>query len=405
MRRLLSSWALATVPMSVQSFVVSALFMALPTAHAQTPLLYQQRFEHGASLMQTDVDEAVVVFRELYAETGAIRVQLELARSLYLAEELDAARQQFIDILQKSIPITVRDKVEWYLSEIQKQQSLKVTFGLFQDSNPGQITSERTFELFGQLFEYQPPTPTESQLALNFGLEAERELGHRTGLYAQANVSTLTYETSDYNKQVIDVSLAKRWEGFNYKDVELGNQSMFYGGDFLYNMPYVSSTLVFNRPNQDYWGVSGQVGVLDYPDYSYLNGPQTQLRAFYNHNVTENLTAYFEVGGDHTDAKERPYDSNGYYGTLGTQIAHAPTSLQLDLKATVSARDFGAKDPFWGERRRDQGYSLYASLIKRDFYILGLAPVIEFTYQNNRSNIEFFSYNKFFVGLYFKNVF
>lgn len=405
MRRVASAWALLAAPILFSSLVVSTLLAAPPAAQAQTPLLYQQRFEHGAQLMQTDIDAAVVVFRELYTETGAIRVQLELARSLYLADELDAAREQFIDILQKPIPITVRDKVEWYLNEIQKQQSVRVTFGLFQDSNPGQITSERTFELFGQLFEYQPPTPTESQLALNFGLEAERELGSRSGLYAQANLSTLTYETSDYNKQVIDLSLAKRWEDYNYKDVEVGNQTMFYGGEFLYNMPYVSSTLVFNRPNQDYWGVSGQIGLLDYPDYSYLNGPQTQVRTFYNHNVTENLTAFFEVGGDHTDAKERPYDSNGYYGTIGTQIAHSPTSLQLNLKATWSGRDYGAEDPLWGKIRRDHGQMLYASLIKRDFYVFGLTPVIEFTYQKNSSNIDFFRYNKFFVGLYFKNVY
>ena len=48
---------------------------------------------------------------------------------------------------------------------------------------------------------------------------------------------------------------------------------------------------------------------------------------------------------------------------------------------------------------------LYASVIKRDLYVLGLTPVIEFSYQTNRSNIDFFSYAKFFVGLYFKNVY
>ncbi len=388
--------------------LAGALFMApllFSSVSAQTPLLYQKRFEHGVQLMNTNIDEAVDVFRQLYDETGAIRVQLELARSLYIAEDLEAAKAEFIDILQKPIPITVRDKVEWYLNEIQKQQSFKFTIGVFQDSNPGQITSERTFELFGQLFEYQPPTPTESQTALSIGLAAEREIGKRTGLYAQVNLSTLTYETSAYNKQVLDLSLAKRWKDFNYKDVEIGNQTMFYGGKFLYNMPYVSSTLVFNRPNQDYWGVSAQFGVLDYPDYSYLNGPQTQARAFYNHNITENLTAFFEVGGDHTDAQERPYDSNGYYGSIGTQMAHSPTSLQLNLKATFSGREFAAADPLWGKTRRDQGQMLYASLIKRNLYVFGLTPVVEFTYQTNSSNIDFFSYNKFFVGLYFKNVY
>lgn len=375
------------------------------SSFAQSPATYQQRFEQGVQFMQTDIDQAVVVFRALYEETEATRVQLELARSLYIAEDLDMAKAEFIDILQKPIPITVRDKVEWYLSEIQKRQSARFYIGVFQDSNPGQITSDRVFELFGQLFEYQPPTPTETQTAFSLVAEAERELGKRSGFYAQASVSTLTYETSDYNKQVLDLSLAKRWEDYNFKSVRLGNQTMFYGGKFLYNMPYVSSTLVFNRANQDYYGVSGLVGQLDYPDYSYLNGTQIQGRAFYNHNLTENLTAFFEVGADHATTKEKAYSSTGFYGAIGTQIAHSPSSLQLNLKATFSSRGYGDVDPLWGQTRNDNGQIFYVSLVKRDFYIFGLTPVIEATYQTNQSNINFFTYNKFFVGLYFKNVY
>lgn len=374
-------------------------------AFAQTPTLYQQRFEQGVQLMQSNIDRAVAVFQALYAETGATRVQLELARSLYIAEELDAAKTEFIDVLQKPIPITVRDKIEWYLSEIQKRQSAKFYIGVFQDSNPGQITADRTFELFGQLFEYQPPTPTETQTAFSLAIEAERELGHRSGYYAQASASTLTYETSAFNKQVIDVSLAKRWEDYNFKGARLGNQAMFYGGEFLYNMPYIASTVVLNRPNQDYYGLSGQVGQLDYPDYSYLNGTQVEGRVFYNHNLTDNLTTFFEVGADHTTAQEKAYGSTGFYGTVGTQIAHNPSSLQLDLKATLSSRGYGGVDPLWGLTRQDSGQIFYASLIKRDFYVFGLAPVIEATYQTNHSNINFFSYDKFFVGLYFKTVY
>jgi len=390
---------------SVRTWVLLLLGLFTGGAFAQTPTLYQQRFEQGVQLMQSNIDRAVAVFQALYAETGATRVQLELARSLYIAEELDAAKTEFIDVLQKPIPITVRDKIEWYLSEIQKRQSAKFYIGVFQDSNPGQITADRTFELFGQLFEYQPPTPTETQTAFSLAIEAERELGHRSGYYAQASASTLTYETSAFNKQVIDVSLAKRWEDYNFKGARLGNQAMFYGGEFLYNMPYIASTVVLNRPNQDYYGLSGQVGQLDYPDYSYLNGTQVEGRVFYNHNLTDNLTTFFEVGADHTTAQEKAYGSTGFYGTVGTQIAHNPSSLQLDLKATLSSRGYGGVDPLWGLTRQDSGQIFYASLIKRDFYVFGLAPVIEATYQTNHSNINFFSYDKFFVGLYFKTVY
>lgn len=388
-----------------KAWALAVVLTLASSVGAQTPQLYQQRFEQGVSLMHTDIDEAVKVFQQLYEETGSIRVQLELARSLYIAEQLPDAKAQFIDILQKPMPITVRDKVEWYLSEIQKRQSAKVYVGVFQDSNPGQITSERTFELFGQLFEYQPPTPVDTQTAFSLALQAERELQPKSGIYAQASVSTLTYETASYNKQIIDLSMAKRWEDYNFKDIRIGNQSMFFGGKFLYNMPYVSSTAVFNRPNQDYYGFSGLVGQLEYPDYSYLDGTQAQIRGFYNHNLTENLTAYVEVGADHSFTQEKAYSSTGFYGAIGTQVAHSPSSLQLNLKATFSTRKYNGVDPVWGVTRNDNGQIFHASLVKRDFYILGMTPVIEATYQTNKSNIGFFGYQKLFVGLYFKNVY
>jgi len=38
-------------------------------------------------------------------------------------------------------------------------------------------------------------------------------------------------------------------------------------------------------------------------------------------------------------------------------------------------------------------------------YILGLRPSIDITYQSNNSNIPFFSYNKLFGGVFFKNMY
>jgi hypothetical protein len=385
-------------------FLLSVIFFS-STVNSQTPSLYQQRFEQGLQLMDTDIEQAVTVFRSLYEKTKSSRVQLELAKVLYLSNQLDAAQNEFIDALQKPLPITVRDKVEWYLDQIRMRTSARVTIGVFQDSNPGQITSERNFEIFGQLFAYQPETPTSTQTAVNFDFAAERELFKGSSTFAQINLSTLTYETQDYNKQVLDFAITKRWQGANYKDVKVGNQTMFYGGSFLYNMPFISSTLFFNRPNQDYYGFSAKAGVLDYPEYDYLDGPQAQGSIFYNHNITENLTAFIQLGGDRTIAKESAYSSTGQYLTLGTQIAHGPTSIQLNLKASLSLRNYSNTDPLWGKTRSDSGQNFNASLTKRDFYVFGFTPVLEFNYQTNNSNIDFFTYNKFFFGLYFKNVY
>lgn len=382
-----------------------APFFICLTVNALTPKEIQTQFNIGISLMEERPEEAVQVFRNLYEQSSTIRIQLELARSLYLAGRLDEAKDEFINILDRSIPITVRDKVEWYLSEIQKRQTAKVYLGLYQDSNPGYITSARTVSIFGQTLSYQPAQNTNSETGLAVGVEAEHEIIPQSGYFLQANINTATYQTNAFNKQDLDFSFIKRWQGYDYKDLRVGHETMFYGGTVLYNYDYLATRWVFNLPNQDYYGFLVKGGPINYPTYSYLSGSQTQAQVFYNHNITRNLTLYLETGGDKTPATQNAYSSYGFYGAVGTQVADDYTNLQANLKASQLRRNYWDSDPFWGQVRQDRGQLYYASITKRDLYILGLRPSIEITYQSNNSSIPFFTYNKLFGGIFFKNVY
>ena len=375
------------------------------SAIALTPKEIQAQFNLGISLMEDRPKEAARILRSLYEYSSTIRIQLELAKSLYLAGSLEEAKNEFINILSRPVPITVRDKVEWYLSEIQKRESVKLYVGLYQDSNPGYITSARTVSIFGQTLSYQPAQNTNSETGLGVGLEAEREIIPQSGYFVQANINTATYQTNAFNKQDLDFSLIKRWQGYDYKDLRVGHETMFYGGTVLFNYAYAASRWVFNRSNQDYYGFMVKGGPIDYPTYSYLSGSQTQAQIFYNHNVTRDLTLYFESGGDKTPATQDAYSSYGFYGAVGTQIANDYTNIQANLKASQLRRNYWESDPFWGQVRQDRGQLYNLSLTKRDLYILGLRPSIEVTYQANNSSIPFFSYNKVFGGIFFKNVY
>jgi len=366
---------------------------------------YQRRFEQGIAYMDRDIDKAVEVFQALYFDTKSVRVQLEWARSLYIAKKLVEAKEQFILILAQPIPITVRDKVEWYLSEIQKRQTLKFYVGVYQDSNPGQITSERVFNIFGQTLNYQPNLPTNPEMALNLTAEVEREIPGSNGLFAQASVVTSTYPTSAFNRQIGDTSFIKRWQDFNYKDIRVGNEFMFYGNNLLYDSPYVSTRLVFNQPNQNSFGVFAKAAILNFPNYAYLNGTQFQAQVSYNYSINRNWSVNTEIGGDRTAAQQQAYSSYGMYMALGTQIAEDSTNLQLNLKASVLRRNYWDIDPIWGDNRSDGGYVYSATLTKRDLYVFGLRPEIGYVYQANNSTIPFYSYSKGLVGFFLKNVY
>lgn len=389
----------------IQRVLLLAPFFITTNANALTAKEIQAQFELGISLMQSNPEQAAIVFKSLYEQSSTIRIELELARSLFLSGRLDEAKDEFINILNRPIPITVRDKVEWYLSEIQKRQTAKIYIGLYQDSNPGYITSARTVSIFGQTLSYQPAQNTNSETGLSVGIEAEREIVPQSGYFVQANINTATFQTNSFNKQDLDFSFIKRWQGYDYKDLRVGHETMFYGGSVLYNYDYLATRWVFNLPNQDYYGFLIKGGPLTYPTYTYLSGSQTQAQIFYNHNITRDLTLYLETGGDKTPASQNAYSSYGFYGSIGTQVADDYTNLQANLKVSQLRRNYWDSDPFWGQVRQDKGQMYYLSITKRDLYIMGLRPSIEITYQANNSSIPFFTYNKLFGGIFFKNVY
>ena len=56
-----------------------------PDVQARVQQDYQKRFELGISMMDKDIEQSVEIFQALYNDTKAVRVQLELARSLFIA--------------------------------------------------------------------------------------------------------------------------------------------------------------------------------------------------------------------------------------------------------------------------------------------------------------------------------
>ena len=70
-------------------------------AVVREPALVQKEFEEARGMMGYSPEAAAAKFGELYQETKAPRIQLEWARSLYLAGRLAEAKEQFIDVINK----------------------------------------------------------------------------------------------------------------------------------------------------------------------------------------------------------------------------------------------------------------------------------------------------------------
>ncbi len=259
--------------------------------------------------------------------------------------------------------------------------------------------------MFGQNLAYQPSQSTSPAFGINLSAEVEREIIPKSGFFLQVSAATFTYATADFNRQIADSSVIKRWQDNDYKDVRLGNELMFYGGAFLYNSPYVSSRWIFSRVDGDSYGFFVKAASLNYPNYRYLNGTQVQAQTQYLYNAKRNVALNAELGIDRTAAQESAYSSYGMFASLGLQIAESSTQLQANLKATVLRRNYWQVDPIWGDVRNDNGRIYSITVTKRDLYIFGLRPEIGYVFQSNDSSLPFYSYSKGMVGVFLKNVF
>jgi hypothetical protein len=75
------------------------------------------------------------------------------------------------------------------------------------------------------------------------------------------------------------------------------------------------------------------------------------------------------------------------------------------VRASVSRRDFESEDPFFGAVRSDDKCGVYLNILKADWKIYGMAPMLDIGYEKNTSSIELFSYKRVISTMSFKKVY
>jgi Surface lipoprotein assembly modifier len=76
-----------------------------------------------------------------------------------------------------------------------------------------------------------------------------------------------------------------------------------------------------------------------------------------------------------------------------------PWGISLYVQGLYSQRDHDGIFPGTFDARRDKRLDLSANLTKRDIEIFGLAPMVQYTYTKNDSNVGFYQYDAHGVSL------
>lgn len=386
--------------------ILTLFFFAFPiNAQVVSQQEFQNKFDLGISLIEVDPNKSVEIFSNLYAETKSTRVKLEWARSLYAAKRFDESKVIFSEILSEELPLPVRDRVELFLTDINVSiQPFSISFGIVRDSNPKASPKEQQISLFGQIFDYVPEVrpKTESGLLTTLAYTSPQSVNGVIGFSAQ--LDNYDYPNDLNDRQIAKLILLRRLDNHKNLGVGVSYEQNYLGSKKLYDSPSLLIDYYFELNSSSVLGLGYKKSKLNYSTYDFLNANLDSFSLVYTLDLTPYLKTFIESTYDKSKSESDIYSFNGRMYSLGFKWGTNRGGLQVTGKVSSGVRTFGI-DPFFGEVREDRRFVKTISLTKRDLYLFGFRPSLEFLMDKNKSSIPINAYDKKLASLIFTKVF
>lgn len=350
--------------------------------------------------------EANELLLNLYERTGSPRVLLEGARVLYAAGEYSESEKLFRSVLKLDPPMMVQEKVARYLDDITTANGrLDISVGLVSDTNPRATTSAETITLFGQTYAYNPGFDTTAKTGMSYALVAEKSMGVSSEYVWGLTVNGAKFRDSDFDRMSVEESVSYRLSTSPRLSVRLASEQYFLAGDYLYNMPSASLRYMQELSGETYWTNEIKAGLMSYRDFDYLGGMIYSYNTGFGRPLAENIILGAELGIDHMSAQEAAYAYSTKSLALFLNIYIPNFFTKCQVRVAASRRDFESEDPFFGAVRSDHKYGVYLNILKSDWKIYGMAPMVDIGYEKNTSSIELYSYKRVISTMSFKKMY
>ncbi len=136
----------------------------------------------------------------------------------------------------------------------------------------------------------------------------------------------------------------------------------------------------------------------NYPGGPASNGTALMLSSVLTHAIDSSSNVALILGYENVNQQ---IDFNSYHdGTLGLGFyKELPHGITLEGQATARFAGFDGVNPLALVTRTDENYTGSLTLTKRDWYFLGLAPSLNYTYTRNVSNIAVYDYDSHAVDV------
>lgn len=335
--------------------------------------------------------EAIAVLRRINAENPSFtRVRAELAHSLFVVGDHDAARFHFTDLTRSVDDSQMRDAFDAYLSAMRRQRPYRIGgyVSLAPSTNINNRTTARTITVNGIPFVLTQESRARSGIGLSGGLSGERSFlfGNDLALTVAGRFDGTKYQQAEFDKFQLSGSafLRKRVERDTFgAGLIAGHQNQGHesyrngiGGALEYGRVFEAGRHFFT---------SARLMRYRYPGLDFLDGWQASANLVGRQTLAPGhyLTAGLRFTAERTNRDY--YDNDG----ASLFVAHSREwrgGLMSEIEPLVGVRLYRAKDPVFGMKREDIEAGGSVRLMHRKLNFEGVTPRLEYSYLRQFSN-------------------
>jgi tetratricopeptide (TPR) repeat protein len=345
-----------------------------------------------------DLEGAVAKYRAaLASDPGLTLVRAELAHTLFLLEDDDAARFQYELLIGAAPTPELARTFNGFLDAIDDRRpwQFSVWASIAPSTNVNNGTSNDVIWIGGLPFKVDDGSREQSGIGVRGGADGSwsTPLGPGLTLVGAVGVTFADYEGDDFDDTLVSqiIELRRRKDG---TEVWLGGltQQRFLGGDELQLFAGLQATIKqrFTPRTGGYLRV--RAGPTSYQEADYKNGWLAAAGGQVSWAWSPS-TVFYALGG--IDRNTAQFDHLASWTFGGGLAAYHEFSYGLSLYAEGRLRRafYDGDYPFMDEPRDDLIFDGRATLTKRDWVFWGFAPQLEYTYSQAWSNTPFGDYD------------
>lgn len=362
----------------------------------------QRQFSEAMQLLDKDPQLSLQILKNLNNQTDAVRIKLELARALFVNEQLHESKAVFLEIIKElpeDTPIQVFENIEYFLSEIHKRLNpVRLGFSIVRDSNPTLSTETQVIELFGLEFEYTPLTPVKEEFGLNTNLDVQYRPTSNSEV--SAHLSHTQYESKGNSRSFILPEFKYRFSQKKQLWGRIGFEQE-YQNEQLLRQGYFLGLRKYDNFNDNKFNTVTDLRVIDneYPNFKIVNGKTYSISSFGAFRTSNNLILRANLGTEYTEAGIEQYRYRTLYAGYGFTYSGLPYNIEATVLQNHKFRRYFGKDPFFDTKREDDELTQSLTIRKRGLYIWGIAPSLNITNEQRFSNISIAEFSRTQVRL------